>query len=317
MDLDHANKTADIPHYQRTIGLNTPNLAVQRKGNAQRFPSLQLLERGESNLKFIISDTDVSMVNALRRIMYAEVPTIALHSVEIVANSSCLTDEFLAHRLGLIPLTSSGVNYMNDYRRCDCQTNCVKCSVTFTLAQKNYDPEYLLVTTDDLKSSDPHCAPIRFEDPIVIAKLAQNQELSLKMIARKGIGQEHAKFCPVSVAVFQHEPFIKINDAAGVTEKAKKDIVASCPVHVFQYDASLKSLFVEFPENCMFCMECTKEATEVHGRPDWIQVGATPGRFIFEIETIGQLTPAEVLTSAFDVLLKKLAYVDASLPLLP
>lgn len=62
--------------------------------------------------EFVLSDTDPSMANALRRAMMSDVPTIAIDLVEIENNTTCLNDEFIAHRLGLIPLVSDRVHDM-------------------------------------------------------------------------------------------------------------------------------------------------------------------------------------------------------------
>lgn len=62
------------------------------------------------NCEFVLSGTDASVANALRRVMLVDVPTIAIDLVEIEANSTVLNDEFIAHRLGLVPLVSSKVS---------------------------------------------------------------------------------------------------------------------------------------------------------------------------------------------------------------
>ena len=70
----------------------------------QRFPKVEILSIAPHAISFILSETDTSMANALRRIMIAEVPTLAIDLVEYSENSSVLNDEYIAHRLGLIPI---------------------------------------------------------------------------------------------------------------------------------------------------------------------------------------------------------------------
>jgi len=67
-----------------------------------RTPKIKITESKQDKIAFELSETDVSMANALRRIMIAEVPTICIDLVTFEENSSCLPDEFVAHRLGNI-----------------------------------------------------------------------------------------------------------------------------------------------------------------------------------------------------------------------
>lgn len=78
-----------------------------------RQPAIEILELKEDSITFVLSKTDTSIANALRRIMISEVPTMAIDLVEIENNTSVLHDEFIAHRLGLIPLTSSKMDKFN------------------------------------------------------------------------------------------------------------------------------------------------------------------------------------------------------------
>ena len=66
---------------------------------------LNILEKPDPNtLIFELIGVDVSLANALRRIMLAEVPTIAIEHVYMWNNSSIVHDEVLSHRLGLVPI---------------------------------------------------------------------------------------------------------------------------------------------------------------------------------------------------------------------
>ncbi len=65
---------------------------------------LNILQQQENELVFEMIGCDTSFANALRRILLAEVPTVALEYVYMWNNTSLIHDEVLAHRLGLVPL---------------------------------------------------------------------------------------------------------------------------------------------------------------------------------------------------------------------
>ncbi|KAH9607188.1 hypothetical protein KSS87_021254 [Heliosperma pusillum] len=58
----------------------------------------------DDDIEFDMIGIDAALANAFRRILIAEVPTMAIEKVLIANNTSVIQDEVLAHRLGLIPL---------------------------------------------------------------------------------------------------------------------------------------------------------------------------------------------------------------------
>ena len=62
-------------------------------------------------MEFDLIGVDTSFANALRRIMIAEVPTMAIEEVYVHFNTSVIPDELLAHRIGLVPIKAEPTGF--------------------------------------------------------------------------------------------------------------------------------------------------------------------------------------------------------------
>lgn len=287
-----------------------------------RKPHLEILEIRDDFVKFVLAATDISMANSLRRVLIAEVPTIAIDMVEIEENSSVLLDEMLAHRLGLLPLISQNVDRLKYQRECDCMDGCDQCQVEMTLDIRNTNDEPLLVTAADLVVGPNQLGvrPVLFDEAsvgsevnreIVLVKLGKNQELKFQAKAKKGIGKEHSKWSPVAVATFQYEPSVRVNDAEmnRLDDAQKKAFVASCPTKVYGYDEHARQVTIEDANKCMYCLECVRKAEELR-LPQLVSIAPVPGRFIFSVEGTGALNVDQIVMTALDVLARKLTLIE-------
>nr|CAB3456623.1 unnamed protein product [Digitaria exilis]CAB3503061.1 unnamed protein product [Digitaria exilis]CAB3503065.1 unnamed protein product [Digitaria exilis] len=304
----------------------------------QRFPRVKIRELKDDYAKFELRDTDASMANALRRVMIAEVPTVAIDLVEIEVNSSVLNDEFIAHRLGLIPLTSAAamqMRFSRDCDACDGDGSCEYCSVEFNLSARATDSDQTLeVTSNDLRSADPKVCPVDQArayqqalssgdyDPnagdqrqdgrsvgmgILIVKLRRGQELRLRAIARKGIGKDHAKWSPAATVTFMYEPDIRINEELmdTLTLDEKRSWVESSPTKVFELDPVTQQVTVIDAEAYTYDEEVIK-AAEAMGKPGLVEINAKEDSFIFTVETTGAIAAYELIMNAITVLRQKL-----------
>jgi DNA-directed RNA polymerase II subunit RPB3 len=150
--------------------------------------------------------------------MLSEVPTMAIDVVEVIDNTSVLADEFICHRLGLIPLNSKNVDDVLYSRDCECEDYCEQCSVILTLNARCTGDEVMKVYARDLivsegRPNDEVGTPV-ITDPeglgSVIAKLRKNQSVHMKCIAKKGIAKEHAKWAPSAAIGFEYDPSNKL-----------------------------------------------------------------------------------------------------------
>jgi len=233
---------------------------------------------------------DLAFANSLRRTILAEVPTMAIDLVEVEANTSVLPDEFIAHRLGLIPLNSKHIEDVLYTRDCDCDQYCENCSITLTMSARCSGGDRMIVYARDLVVTEPRPNEwvgnpvITDEEGLgsVICKLRKGQEVRMKCIAKKGIAKEHAKWAPTAAVGFEYDPHNKLKH--------------------------LDYWYEEDPGKEWPLTENAKlEDAPQDGEPFNYQ--AAPSQFFYGLESVGNLEPDAVVQQGIKVMQQKLAAV--------
>ena len=257
---------------------------------SNKEPQVTIRKAGRDDVDFILSDVDLSLANSIRRTMLAEVPTLAIDLVDIKRNTSVLADEFLAHRLGLVPLESEDIDQLKYTRDCTCEDHCEKCSVTLQLKARCDSDETMNVYSSHLVVISANTGlnlgqPV-IRDPqkkgVLICKLKRHQELNIVCIAKKGIAKEHAKWSPCSAIGFEYDPWNKLRHTD----------------YWYEEDEAK-----EWPNSA----NCDWEEPPVPGEK--FDYNKKPTRFYMNVETTGVLKPNEVFSKGCTELQKKVANI--------
>ena len=136
---------------------------------------LVLDKKHGNRIEFLVDGVSLAFANMLRRYSMSCVPVLAIDSVTFYDNNSAFWDEYLAHRLGLMPVTTPE-NLPKD------------AEVVFTLDAEGPGSVY----SSDLKSSDKEISMAQEKIPL----LALNPEQQVKLEAKAVLntGKKHAKF---------------------------------------------------------------------------------------------------------------------------
>lgn len=148
---------------------------------------IQILEKTEREIKFVLDETNPQFANALRRIILSEIPILAIDSVDFTENDSALYNEVISHRMALIPLIFNPKDFDSESQ------------VVFAIDKKGPTTVY----SKDMKSSDKEVKPLH--DNIPIVELAEGQRLKLEATAILGTGLKHAKW-QAAKAFYNYHP---------------------------------------------------------------------------------------------------------------
>jgi DNA-directed RNA polymerase I and III subunit RPAC1 len=126
----------------------------------------------------------------------------------------------------------------------------------------------------------------------------KGHELSLKLLAVKGIGKDHAKFSPVSLATYKLLPEIKLTREFSGKEAL---MLQKCfSPGVIDIDKNGKA----FVKNARYD-DCSRNVYRYPELAKGVELTRVRNHFIFNVESLGAYKAEEVFVEAAKVLKKK------------
>jgi len=246
---------------------------------------IQILNKSDNEIKFILEDSNPQFANALRRIMISEIPILAIDFADISINDSVLYNEVIAHRLGLIPLVFNSKDFHFKDEHEDGKT-CSMCEVIFAINKKGSG----MVYSKDMKSSNPDVKPLY--DNIPIVELFNDQKLKLEASASLGLAKNHARYQAAS-AHYRYFPIAKLNGKISNPEEVMK----TCPKGSLKIEGDKVTASID----CDLTQECVKIAKPA----GVLEIKGDPTKFIFDVESISGLKAEDIIIQAIDILKNK------------
>ncbi|XDV50381.1 hypothetical protein PO909_019449 [Leuciscus waleckii] len=282
---------------------------------------IDIVNSDENTLEFDMIGIDAAIANAFRRILLAEVPTMAIEKVFIYNNTSIIQDEILSHRLGLVPIKADPRLF--EYRNAEDQEGTeidtiqlqlkVKCSRNPRASKDSSDHKELylnhMVYSGDIKwlpvgnqadvFADAKIGPVH--EDILLAQLRPGQELDIVMHCVKGIGKDHAKFSPVATASYRLLPDITLlQTIEGEQAERLKRCFSPGVIELENVNGRKVAKVVNSRLDT-----CSREVLRHDDLKNLVKLGRVRDHFIFSVESTGILPPDVLVTEAINVLISK------------
>ncbi|OMH79745.1 DNA-directed RNA polymerases I and III subunit RPAC1 [Zancudomyces culisetae] len=280
-------------------------------------------------MEFDLIGVDSSIANAIRRILIAEVPTMAIEKVYMLNNTGIIADEILSHRLGLVPVRADprDFNWKEDEESAtDRNTIVFKLRVNYKNIKRAGEEKKEFTGGRNVYSRDLVWEPKgdqaeRFaseekriqvvDDDILLTKLGAGQSIECELHCVKGIGKDHAKFSPVATATYRLHPDIELLQAEYSKEEGEK-LVNCFPKGVLETEPLGKGKVKVVVKNARLDT-VSREVLRHDEFADKVVLSRVKNHFIFNIESTGAISPPELLIMALEILASKCGNIKNSL----
>ena len=279
-----------------------------------KLTNIEIKSKTKEEIIFDITGIDPTLVNTLRRIMIAEVPTMAIETVIINQNTSIIPDEVLAHRLGLIPILADANDFEEkkedeDFNEKNClkfnlKVKCEKGKNGKIINEQIFSKDLILEFLGEQKNKFYDEKNKKYKvglvhDDIYLNKLTPGMEIDLVCYCVKGIGRTHAKWSPVCTAYYKL--LNKINILKEINGNDAEELRQLCPKGVFVVNKK-GNIEVGNIRECTSCRECIRKDKF----KEYIELGKIADHYEFHIESVGMYSPESIFFRAIDVLKNKI-----------
>ncbi|ROT71154.1 DNA-directed RNA polymerases I and III subunit RPAC1 [Penaeus vannamei] len=282
---------------------------------------IEIINMDDRDLEIDFIGFHISLVNAYRRIVLAEVATMAIEKVYMYNNTSIVQDEVLAHRLGLVPLKVDPrfFEFRNkDETEWGAQDSVkyelkVKCSKKPGAAPDETDPDNLYVNRKVLSSSlkweplgnqtdifqEANMQPLHQD--ILLAKMNSGHEIILEAYAVKGIGSDHAKFQP-GLSWYRLLPEIELTrEVEGEQAVLLQKCFSPGVIEIDTTPEGKKVAKVADARNDA----CSRNVFQYDSIKDSVKLTRKPDHVIFYIESHSALKSFEILEESVNIMIGK------------
>lgn len=252
-------------------------------------------------ITFTVANASSSFVNALRRTIITDVQTVSFNvddyensDLKVIKNTSSVHNEFILHRLGLLPINFKGVPKYNpdNYKFVLNVTN--KSSKTLNVTSK--DIKVINIQTNKEEDSSIFFPPNPItNDYILLLRLKPNmsekegESIHIEGKSSRGSGDQHIRFSPVSCIMFTNKRDtdkvnVELSNYVKEVENSRGQTIDKS-----ELPAIAKTFDLEYADRYFF--------TDENGDPNV---------FDFNIESCGILKPHTILTEGIVKLINKL-----------
>ena len=279
----------------------------------------KVIEESDEKIRILLTDTDRSFVNSIRRSLISDTPKMAIDTVrfelgtiemddEVWETNGPIPDEMIAQRLAMLPIPTRHDEFYFQDSCPNCSElvvedrGCPLCTMLFTCKSFGSE-EGRMVTAGDMNflGEERLSIPEKYHT-IPITKLFRGQMIEFYATAVMGRGRDHAKWSPVCGIAFTPRYIGVIN----IVSRAKILWDLGLTITAKDFDSNKVGARLEdidkvaqLIDDLHHVGEGTEESREFK---DAITLEEVPREFILSFETDGSMTARVAFEKAIEEL---------------